>query len=298
MRRLLLIAWILAAIPLAAQTQQQGTLTALDVGTCSTTGAYVRMALSPTDSTAAITLTDNGTAWSATVTFVGSTDNGRSWSPMAGVNWATPTTVAPASTASAKGGWTFDVTGKTNVCAYLTTYASGTVIVGIASVPSRATNLLSPANFALYTPNLSQPVLGDAGRLRTSTYSDPLTIAGSISTKVATSSNPVNTQTTLTIPAPPPGLYNYICMVAYTASQDGTATAQTNAVTTSTNFNSYALKYSLTATATINYTYQDWFDTVVGCAKSDAPGTATTFVSPVAGANIAFTWRSLFYQAP
>ena len=50
----------------------------------------------------------------------------------------------------------------------------------------------------------------------------------------------VNNQVTLTIPAPPAGWYNYVCDLSYHASQDGTATAQTNAVTTSTNFNSFA----------------------------------------------------------
>ena len=109
----------------------------------------------------------------------------------------------------------------------------------------------------------------------------------------------VNNQVTLTIPAPSAGLYNYLCTLSYHASQDGTATAQTNAVTTSTNFNSFALKYSLTATATINYHEEMVFGTpATGCAKSAASGTATTFVSPAAGANIAFTWKATYFQAP
>ncbi len=109
----------------------------------------------------------------------------------------------------------------------------------------------------------------------------------------------VNNQTTLTIPAPAAGLFNYVCWLNYHASQDGTATAQTNAVTTSTNFNSYALKYSLTATATINYDETAfWGNPATGCVKSDKPGTATTFVSPAAAANLAFTWKATYYQAP
>lgn len=108
----------------------------------------------------------------------------------------------------------------------------------------------------------------------------------------------VNNQVTLTIPAPAAGLYNYVCTLTYHASQDGTATAQTNAVTTSTNFNSFALKYSLTATATINFDQQFNFGTPgAGCVKSTSPATATTFVSPAAGANIAFTWYATYYQA-
>ena len=109
----------------------------------------------------------------------------------------------------------------------------------------------------------------------------------------------VNNQVTLTIPAPSAGLFNYVCTLSYHASQDGTATAQTNAVTTSTNFNSFALKYSLTATATINYHEEMVFGTpATGCAKSAAAGTATTFVSPAAGTNIAFTWKATYFQAP
>lgn len=109
----------------------------------------------------------------------------------------------------------------------------------------------------------------------------------------------VNNQVTLTLPAPAAGLYNYVCYLSYHASQDGTATAQTNAVTTSTNFASFAIKYSLTATATINY-HQDfnWGVPGAGCVKSTSPGTATTFVSPAAGANIAFTWQAAYFQAP
>lgn len=109
----------------------------------------------------------------------------------------------------------------------------------------------------------------------------------------------VNNQVTLTIPAPAAGLYNYVCTLSYHASQDGTATAQTNAVTTSTNFNSFALKYSLTATATINYDKSYvWGTPSSGCVKSTSAATATTFVSPAAGANIAFTWDATYFQAP
>lgn len=109
----------------------------------------------------------------------------------------------------------------------------------------------------------------------------------------------VNNQVTLTIPAPAAGLYNYVCSLTYHASQDGTATAQTNAVTTSTNFNSFALKYSLTATATINFDQKfDWGTPATGCVKSTSSATATTFVSPAAGANIAFTWYATYFQAP
>jgi hypothetical protein len=138
---------------------------------------------------------------------------------------------------------------------------------------------------------------------------NPSGIAGSVPTQAGSpaysltaisSTAAVNNQVTLTIPAPTAsGYYNYICYLGYNASQDGTATAQTNAVTTSTNFNAFALKYSLTATATINYARDFyWGNPATGCVKSAAPTTSTTFVSPAAGANIAFTWQATYYQAP
>lgn len=109
----------------------------------------------------------------------------------------------------------------------------------------------------------------------------------------------VNAQTTLTLPAPPPGLYNYVCNLHFNASNDGTGTAAVNNVTTSTNFNSYALKFSLALAADTNY---DWVENwgapaTGGCAKSTSPGTATTFVSPAALTHTAFTWTGTYYQA-
>lgn len=110
--------------------------------------------------------------------------------------------------------------------------------------------------------------------------------------------NAINTQTTLTIPAPQANLYNYVCWLGYNASQNATSTVQTNAVTTSTNFGGFAIKYSLAATVNISYDWQQTWGTPIGggCAKSTSPGTATTFVSPVAGAQIAFTWYATYYQ--
>lgn len=108
----------------------------------------------------------------------------------------------------------------------------------------------------------------------------------------------VATVTTLTIPAPPGGLYNYVCSLALNASQNASATAATNAVTTSTNFNAFALKFSFPAT--VNGTYDwgtKWGEPSTGCVKSVSPGTATTFASPNQ-AQTAFTWYATYYQAP
>jgi len=109
----------------------------------------------------------------------------------------------------------------------------------------------------------------------------------------------VATQTTLTLPAPASNLYNYVCTLAFSASQNGTSTANSNAVTTATNFNSFALKFSLAATANLTYDWGiSWGEPATGCAKSTSPGTATTFVSPGATTNTAFTWYATYYQAP
>ena|SRR5256885_11190958 len=127
----------------------------------------------------------------------------------------------------------------------------------------------------------------------------PVTITVQYALVPIASTAAVATQTTLTIPAPPPTFSNYICSLHYNASQNGTSTANTNLVTTSTNFNSYAIKYSLAATANTNYDWvEGWGIANTGCAKSTSPGTATTFVSPSAQTNTAFTWTATYYQAP
>jgi len=109
----------------------------------------------------------------------------------------------------------------------------------------------------------------------------------------------VNTQTTLTIPAPAPSLYNYVCYLHFNVSQNATSSANTNLATTSTNFNSYAIKYSAAATANGVYDWIEvWGTPVGGCAKSTSPGTATIFVSPAAVTNSAFTWTATYFQAP
>lgn len=109
----------------------------------------------------------------------------------------------------------------------------------------------------------------------------------------------VNTQTTLTVPAPAGGLYNYICQIAFNASQSATGAALNNQVTTSTNFNGFALKFSINAVATTpNYDWQFFYGTpTTGCAKSAQAGTATTFVSPSAASQTSFTWYVSYFQA-
>ncbi len=112
----------------------------------------------------------------------------------------------------------------------------------------------------------------------------------------------VNTQTTLTIPAPPGGMYNYVCFLAFQVNQDGTGgTAYSVAVTTSTNFpNSFAAKFSMVSTASTDSGVITLLknDGAAGCAKSTQAGTATTFVGPSANTHAAWTWYATYYQAP
>ena len=111
----------------------------------------------------------------------------------------------------------------------------------------------------------------------------------------------VNAQVTLTIPAPTAGLFNYVCTLGFNASQSATGAALNNQVTTSTNFNSFALKFSILAVATqANFDAPSlvWGTPATGCAKSTLAGTATTFVSPAAAAQTAFTFYATYYQAP
>jgi hypothetical protein len=111
----------------------------------------------------------------------------------------------------------------------------------------------------------------------------------------------VNTQTTLTIPAPPGGQYNYVCWLAFEINQDATGTVYTNAVSTSTNFFSFAVKVSQAATVNIDSGVNlvlGGMAPATGCTKSASPGIATTFVGPVANLHAAWTWYATYYQAP
>ena len=109
----------------------------------------------------------------------------------------------------------------------------------------------------------------------------------------------VNNQTTLTIAAPTAGLSIYVCSLSFLAAQDATSGANTNLATTSTNFNSFALTYSLGATANATYLWLQTFGASgTGCVKAAQPGVAVTFVSPSAQTHTAFTWTATYYVAP
>lgn len=111
----------------------------------------------------------------------------------------------------------------------------------------------------------------------------------------------VNTSTTLTIPAPPPTWYNYVCYLAYQVGNDNTATVVTNVVSTSTNFNSFAVKFSAASSASTDSGVQVALPAMQptgGCAKSTSPGVATTFVSPASVTHAMWTWYGLYYQGP
>ena len=112
----------------------------------------------------------------------------------------------------------------------------------------------------------------------------------------------VNTQTTLSIPAPAGGLYNYVCSLAYeVGASAGGPNAITNVVSTSSNFNSFAVKVS-SANAVNTDSGVLWVigptTPAQGCVKSAAPGTATTFTSPSGLTTATWTWYATYYQAP
>lgn len=110
----------------------------------------------------------------------------------------------------------------------------------------------------------------------------------------------VATQTTLSIAAPAAGLYNYVCYLAYQVGNDNTGTAISNVVSTSTNFNSFATKFSSPATASIDSGVIPLLtgNPATGCSKSTAAATATTFVSPAGLTHSTWTWYVTFFQAP
>src|SRR5262245_27191175 len=77
----------------------------------------------------------------------------------------------------------------------------------------------------------------------TFTSAQPVTIQTQYALIPISATGAANAQVTLTIPAPAPTMYNYVCTIHFNASQNATSSANTNQVTTSTNFNSWALKY-------------------------------------------------------
>ena len=144
---------------------------------------------------------------------------------------------------------------------------------------------------------VSAPVFAQAPT--TVTFTSPPT---SIAVTPISSTAAINTATTLTIPAPPGGQYNYVCYLAFQVSTDTTGgTVTTNAVSTSTNFNSFAIKVSATGASNTDSGVQvalGGMTPATGCAKSAAPGVATTFASPTPGTHTTFTWYATYFQAP
>jgi hypothetical protein len=104
----------------------------------------------------------------------------------------------------------------------------------------------------------------------------------------------VNAQITVTI-TPPNGMYVYVCGIDLLASQDATATVNTNLAFTSTNLGSWRYTYSMPATVNITQTYNSMWNSVV---KSTAAGTATVITSPAATLHTAFSINVYYYIAP
>lgn len=143
--------------------------------------------------------------------------------------------------------------------------------------------------------------LASVSRAQTATLIQQTTPATNIVAVPISATAAINTATVLTIPAPAGGLYNYICYLAYQVNSNATGATITNQVSTSTNFNSFATKFSSPATVNIDSGVQILLNTngpTVGCIKSAAPGVATTFTSPAALAQAAWSWYATYFQAP
>lgn len=104
----------------------------------------------------------------------------------------------------------------------------------------------------------------------------------------------VNSQQTVTL-TPPAGQSVYVCGIDFSASQNGTATANTNSTFTSTNLGGWKFVYSLAATANTMFGQAMNFSQPL---KSVIPGTVVTVVSPAALTNTAFSINVYYYYAP
>ena len=158
-----------------------------------------------------------------------------------------------------------------------------------------------PARLALALLLLVAPTLAATALAQVPTLVTATTPAVNIVPIPISATSAVNNQTTLTIPAPAGGLSNYVCYLAYEISQDATSTAYSVAVSTSTNFNSFAVKVSQPATVNVDSGVQVVLNSngpTGGCSKSTIPGTATTFVGPVANLHAPWTWYATYFQAP
>jgi hypothetical protein len=106
----------------------------------------------------------------------------------------------------------------------------------------------------------------------------------------------VNNTLTLTIPAPPSGLYIYMCGLDLSISNDATgAVASTNLKFTSTNFGSWTWEFSSVNTASSNvFQVFNW----IFLLKAPVAGTAVTIISPAANLHAAYSMNGYYYYAP
>ncbi len=137
MKRLISIVFGLALLQPVLHAQTLSTITAnLNASTTAcgpkSTTALVVINVGGTDATGTIQLA--GT-FSGTVTFQASDNGGQQWASIQGQPWTGGVFVT---SATSTGGWTFDVSGKTNLCAYVSSYTSGNVTASVSSGPARS----------------------------------------------------------------------------------------------------------------------------------------------------------------
>ena len=134
-RLLISVVLVLVIAPIQMVQSQQlnnasGALTATSTG-CATASSCLVLNLGIKDSTSSIQL---GGTFTATVTFE-ATAGGGVWASINGTPWAGGSAV---STATAAGGWSFDVSGKSSIRARVSAYTSGTVLVTLTSSEASA----------------------------------------------------------------------------------------------------------------------------------------------------------------
>lgn len=152
MKKLLsLICLLLLAIPAFAQLNTISAGLVATSSACATADSCIALPVSTLDRAGSIQL---GGTFVGTVTFEASANGGSSWAGIVGYPWGGG---AAASTATATGGWTFDVAGKTNIRARMSAYTSGTANATLTS--SQAGSIASNVNLSTSAPSFASLVV-------------------------------------------------------------------------------------------------------------------------------------------
>lgn len=143
--------------------------------------------------------------------------------------------------------------------------------------------LVSSIAFAQTPPNNIAPTQ------QTATHADACTTINA--------TGGINTATTLTITAPGPGLYIYVCEIDLTVSNNATgAVTATNLSFTTSNLGGWKYTYSMVGTAN-TVPIDRSFSFYPGCIKATVAATAVTIVPPAANAQAVYNINACYYSA-